>query len=243
MALKGSTEVCVRNSLHWYESIFRTHRLSGELVEGLWLSHDHAPPYYSNAMTLVPTPVAPQLDVLSDLRSVLHGPWSVKDSFAALDLAPIGFEPLFDAEWVWRDRRPPRTNTVDSDWRQLTTSSELERWEGAWRDNGSPADRRVFLPALLADPTVALFAAYRGDALVAGCAANISTEAVGFSNFFVADGDEERLTAGAVAVVSRFGGDLPVVGYEAGDALVRAKQIGFQAVGPLRIWRWSEPHA
>ena len=209
-------EICVRNSLHWYEAIFRTHRLDGAIVDGLWLSHGDVPPYYSNAMTLVPSPVGPQLAALRDLRSALHGPWSVKDSFAALDLAPLGFEPLFDAEWVWRDPSPPpTTDPGDVSWQRVTTNVDLDHWEKAWRDNGSPTDRRVFLPELLADPTVALFAAYRRDDMVGGCAANMSTDAVGLSNIFSADRDAEAVVAGALAAVSRFAPGLPIVGYEA----------------------------
>ena len=233
----GAAGTCVRFSLHWYEAIFRTHQLTGTMVDGLWLSRDTAPPYYSNAMTLVPTPTGPQLAALGELRSELHTPWSVKDSFAALDLGPLGFEPLFDAEWVRRDASPaPERGPADVSWRQVTTSLELDRWERAWRDNGSPTDRRVFLPELLADPTVALFAADRGDALVGGCAANVSTDAVGFSNFFAADRDPEALSVGALAAVNRFAPGRPIVGYEAGDALDRAKRRGFRSVGPLRIW-------
>ena len=235
--MSAPAEICARNSLHWYEAIFRTHRLTGAIVDGLWLSRGDTPPYYSKAMTLVPSPIGPQLAALRDLRSVLHGPWSVKDSFAALDLAPLGFEPLFDAEWVWRDPSPPpKTDPGDVSWQRLTTNVDLDQWEEAWRDNGSPTDRRVFMPELLADPTVALFAAYRGDALVGGCAANISTDAVGFSNVFSADRDADLIVAGALAAVSRFAPGLPIVGYERGDALERAKRLGFRAVGPVRVW-------
>ena len=235
--MNAPAEICVRNSLHWYEAIFRTHRLTGAIADGLWLSRDDAPPYYSNAMTLVPSPVGAQLAALRDLRSVLQGPWSVKDSFAALDLAPLGFEPLFDAEWVWRDPSPPqKADRGDVSWRRVTTSTDLDQWEKAWRDNGSPTDRRVFMPELLADPTVALFAAHRRDVLVGGCAGNISTDAVGLSNIFSADRDAEAMVAGALAAVSRFAPGLPIVGYERGDALERAKRLDFRAVGPLRIW-------
>jgi hypothetical protein len=188
-------------------------------------------------MTLVPSLVEAQLAALRDLRSVLRAPWSIKDSFAALDLAPLGFAPLFDAEWVWRDPLPaPRAGLGDVAWRQVTTTAELELWETAWRENGSPANRPVFVPALLDDPTIALFAAYKGDGLVAGCAANRSADAVGFSNFFVADGDDDQLAAGALAAVSGFGDGLPIVGYEPHRAIGRAQRLGFQPVGPLRIW-------
>lgn len=228
---------CVRNSLQWYEAIFRTHGLSGAIVHGLWVSRDDPPPYYSNALTLVPSLVEAQLAALRDLRSVLRRRWSIKDSFAVLDLAPLGFEPLFDAEWVWRDPSPaPRASLGDVVWRQVTTSAELDPWETAWRDNGSPATRPVFVSALLDDPTIALFGAYRGDGLVAGCAANRSADPVGLSNFFVADGDEDELAAGALGAVSSFGGGLPIVGYEAPGAIDRAKRMGFQAIGPLRVW-------
>ena len=182
--MSGPAETCVRNSRHWYEAIFRTHRLTWAIVDGVWRSFGDAPPYYSNAMTLVPSPVPPQLAALRSLGSELRTPWSVKDSYAALDLAPLGFTELFAAEWIWRDPSPTPMSTDDVAWRQVTTTIELERWERAWRDNGSPTDRRVFTPELLADPTVALFAAYRDDVLAGGCAANISGEVVGFSNFF-----------------------------------------------------------
>jgi len=235
--VSAQAEICVRNSLHWYEAIFRTHRLTGAIVDGLWFSSDDAPPYYSNAVTLDPSRVASQRAALRDLRSELHAPWSVKDSYAALDLAALGFEPLFDAEWVWRDPSPvPKADPGDVSWRQVTTSLDLDEWEKAWRDNGSPTDRRVFVPELLADPAVALFAAYRGDTLVGGCAANSSAEAVGMSNLFSADRDMEPIAIGGLTAVSRFAPGVPIVGYEAGDALERAKRLGFRAVGPLRVW-------
>ena len=146
---------------------------------------------------------------------------------------------MFEAEWIWRDPSPTPMSTDDVAWRQVTTTIELERWERAWRDNGSPTDRRVFTPELLADPTVALFAAYRDDVLAGGCAANISGEVVGFSNFFAVGQDAEPLSVGALETVGRFGTGLPIVGYETGDALERAKRIGFRSVGPLRVWRMA----
>ncbi len=203
----------------------------------MWISHDSPPPYYSNAVTLAPSGLAAQVATLRDLQGALRPPWAVKDSFSVLELASLGFRPLFDAEWVWLDASDaPATVRNDATWRPVTTPAELEGWEGAWRESGSPADSRVFLPELLANPTIALFAAYRGDAIVAGCAGNRSVEAVGFSNFFVADGDEDLATASAVSEVARYGAGLPVVGYEAGESLARTVRLGFRTVGPLRVW-------
>jgi hypothetical protein len=229
--------ICASNNVHWYEAIFRSHGLTGTTADGIWTSRDSAPPYYSNAVTVAPSGISVQVANLKDLGETLRQPWSVKDSFSMLELAPLGFRPLFEAEWIWRDAADaPIPGRGDSTWRRVTTADELERWEGAWRENGSPTDSPVFVPDLLADPTIALFAAYRGGAIVAGCAANRSIDAVGFSNFFVAGGDEDLLMAGAVSEVARFGAGLPVVGYEAGEMLARSRGLGFRTVGPLRVW-------
>ena len=235
--MNRESSICVLNSVHWYDAIFRTHGLSGTIADGMWTSHDRPPPYYSNAMTLTSSGIEAQVATLQGLAAVLDRPWSVKDSFSALDLSPLGFRSLFDAEWIWTD--DPAVPTPDrgpSGWRPVTTPIELERWEAAWRANGSPTDRPVFVPELLRDTTIAIFAGYRGDDIVAGCAANRSAEAVGFSNFFVADGDEEVATAAAIELVARFGDGLPVVGHERGESLARTRRLGFRAVGPLRVW-------
>jgi hypothetical protein len=226
----------VRNNVDWYDAIFRAHGLSGGVADGLWSSPDRAPPYYSNAVTVAPSEVRAQLAALRGLGAVVSPPWSVKDSFSVLDLEPLGFRPLFDAEWIWRAATdPPPRGSVDIAWQQVTAPAELEAWEAAWRANGSPARSPVFVPRLLEDPSIAVLAGYRDHVLVGGCVANRSADAVGISNVFAADVDE-LVMAGAIGEVARFGADLPVVGYEAGDALARATRLGFRAVGPLRIW-------
>lgn len=217
--------------------VFQTHGLSGTLTDGVWTCRGTAPPYYSNAMTVAPTWTAAQTKVLRDLAAEIERPFSVKDSFAAMDLGAMDMQALFDAEWVLRDpsAAPLGTEPRALDWRRVTGALELERWEAAWRDNGSPADTRVFLPGLLTIREVALFAAYRGGRIVAGCAANRTSGAVGFSNFFAEDGDKDPLVGAAVAETMRFAPGLPVVGYERGEDLARAIRLGFRPVGPLRI--------
>ena len=122
------------------------------------------------------------------------------------------------------------------EWRRVESLEELVAWEAAWRDNGSPADTRVFLPDLLTAGDVVLLAARRGDRIVAGCAANRTPGVVGFSNFFAESGDRESLMASAVGEVLRVDPGRAVVGYETGEDLERARRLGFRSVGPLRIW-------
>jgi hypothetical protein len=229
--------ICASNNVDWYEAIFHSHGLAGVIADGIWISRDTAPPYYSNAVALTPFGQAAQIARLTELEGVLSGRWSAKDSFAALDLSPLGFRPLFEAEWIWRDASDaPAPDAGGLAWRPVTTTGQLEGWEAAWRKNGSPTETAVFVPNLLADATITLLGGYRGDAVVAGCAGNRSADAVGFSNFFVEDGEEPLAVAGAIAEVARFGAGLPIVGYLAGERLAQAAGLGFRSVGPLRIW-------
>lgn len=43
------------NSRHWYEAVFRTHRLATAIADGMWPCRGVPPPYHSNAVTLAPT--------------------------------------------------------------------------------------------------------------------------------------------------------------------------------------------
>jgi hypothetical protein len=230
---------CAANNVDWYEAVFRTHGLSGAMARGVWTCPGRPPPYYSNAVTLAPGDPREQIDELRRLGTLLGRSFSLKDSFAALDLAPLGFRPLFDAQWIRLDpasrvARDPAGAVLT--WRRITTAPDLERWQEAWRANGSPCDEPVFLPGLLSDPNVVLFGSWRGDEVVAGCAANRSPEVVGLTNLFVADRHDEAFLPSAVAEVSRFAGPLPVVGYERGEALQASLRLGFRTVGPLRVW-------
>jgi len=235
--MNDESMICASNNVDWYEAIFRSHGLTATMTDGMWISRDTPLPYYSNAVTLAPHGHAAQVDQLRELKSVLRTRWAVKDSFAALDLSPLGFRPLFDAEWIWCDASDaPAPGPDGIAWRPVTTTRQLEGWEGAWRTNGSPTETAVFVPNLLTNPAIALFEGYRGDAVVAGCAGNRSAGAVGFSNFFLDDSEEPFAVAGAIAEVARFGAGLPIVGYLAGDALARVTTLGFRSVGPLRIW-------
>ena len=196
-------------------------------------------PYYSNAITVDSSDPAAQTEVLRDLAKDLRRPFSVKDSFAALELAPLGFRPLFDAEWMWRDPSsgPPEGVRRDLDWRRVTNDRGA-RPDGRLRGglNGSPADTRVFLPDLLTSGDVVLLAGHQGDRIVAGCAANHTPGVVGFSNFFAEDADREPVVASALGAVLLLAPGVPVVGYDRGDDLAHAKRLGFHTVGELRIW-------
>jgi hypothetical protein len=230
-------EACAACSRDWYESMFRAHGLASSVAvaDGVWTCRGVAPPYHSNALTLTRSPLETQAAALSRLAESIGRPFTVKDSFRSLDLAPLGLRPLFDAEWIWREPALPAGKRSDT-WKRVMRPSELSGWETAWRANGSPTAASVFNAKFLADKSVALFAAHRGDEVVAGFAGHRSSKVVGLSNFFSAVPDVDPLLADALDELARFSPARPIVGYEGGEALERARRLGFRTVGPLRVW-------
>ncbi len=109
---------------------------------------------------------------------------------------------------------------------------------GAWRHEHHPEDgpRDLFRAELLDHDSVAVLAAYRGDAVVAGAILNRSAMVVGISNVFVVPGEDLVPWPRCLAFAGELFADKPVVGYESGASLLQAERNGFQTAGPLRVW-------
>jgi hypothetical protein len=154
---------------------------------------------------------------------------SFKDSFAAIDPAPAGFDPLFRAEWLVLEHA-----SSGRQWSPVTTKEQLREWESAWGD--LPDRSGFFRPALLADEAIAFLAGYEGERIVAGAIANRSATVIGLSNVFDSSGDlASAWAAGAAAATERWG-PLPVVGYERDAALDAAHEAGCRSIGELVVW-------
>ena len=59
---------------------------------------------------------------------------------------------------------------------------------------------------------------------------------VGLSNLVLPEDDRDAYRAGAVAAVRSTFPDLAVVGYERGAELDAMVELGFERLGPLRVW-------
>ena len=229
----------VRNNAAWCDTVCRTHGRPGEFFDQIWISRLATPRFYPNAVTLTDAGAAEQLRHIRELAAAqIPGEWGVKDSFCALDLAPMGFHVLFDAHWFGGSPALPRAGDriPDTRWARIESASALADWESAWGGDASAQPAHVFLPALLAEPDVAVIAGYQGQRIVAGAIGNRAADVVGLSNLFVPANDPGRFGAGcASAMIAAFPG-LPVVGYASGPELAAAIALGFQRLGPLRIW-------
>jgi hypothetical protein len=242
--MKGSiTALAARNNALWCDTVCRAHDRPGEFHETLWFTRLGTPRFYPDAVTIAGAEAAPvQLEAIANLISATRQrEWFVKDSFHSLHLNSLGFEPLFDAEWIAMSGARPGVKDNKSEYRPTIVTDEagLIAWEKSWADEEVKAaarpEPRVFMPRLIADTNV-VFVSFQGEGGIAGGGIlNRGAEVVGLSNLFGSKIDlvwrSVTATAGEV-----FPG-LPLVGYEHGNELAAAKLAGFETVGPLRVWR------
>ncbi|MGW5401133.1 hypothetical protein [Streptomyces sp. NPDC003952] len=228
------------NNAVWCAAVSR----AGGFTAQAWSSPRRTPLYYPDAVTLTRDTDAAALLAGIDTGAP-HA--SVKDSFAALDLAPAGFEVLFGAQWIHRPASAPG-GAPALEWSRISGPAELEAWETAWDGEESTG---LFHPGLLdgaAEGTEGTAAEGAGEIaflagrdaegrILAGAAVNRTGEVVGISNVFSADGtpDDEAWT-GALTLTASLWPGLALVGYESGDDLDTALRHGFTAIGPLRVW-------
>ena len=219
-----------KNNAGWCDAICRSHGLHTELDMDAWTSRERTPPLYPDAVTLVA-----ELSAFGLLARIDGSAGSsIKDSFASLDLRVHGYRVLFDAQWiVCRDRTVVLPGRAPL-WSRVRTTAELAAWEDAWRRE---ADfHGLFRAQLLKEPDVSVLAAHSHDCIVAGAVLFCAAGVVGISNFFSEREHRASCWEGCVAAAGEIFPDLPLVGYESGDALTLAVAHGFDTAGPLRVW-------
>ncbi|MFD6528990.1 hypothetical protein [Streptomyces sp. NPDC060184] len=234
-----------RNNAEWCAVMSRTHGVPGRFGAQAWTAPARTPPYYPDAVTLVPG--ADPAGVAGGIDLTAPGA-TVKDSFADLDLTARGFRVLFEAAWIHRPAGPPAAFS-GTPWEVVEDPDAVRAWAHAW--DGGDGDADLFRPALLDDPDTFLLAARERDgAVTAGAVASRSGDApgdgvpggsgvggvLGLSNVFARDGGAGAAWPGALDAAHRLFPALPVVGYEHGEDLDTALRHGFTATGPLRVW-------
>ena len=196
-----------------------------------WVNAEPVPRFYPNVVSLTTGKV--DIDEQRQiarmlLKSNLPGRWAVKDSFKTLDIARLGFDVLFEANWIRLLPSKPDSTVVGFP-RSGALVSGLS-WERA-KPGGE-----AFPAALFSDENFAMFSGSRNGAVVAGGTLYRADNVVGISNV-VADVDEAPAVWRDLAILagSTFP-DMPLVGYESGDELKAAHKAGFELGDPLRIW-------
>lgn len=224
--------LAVRDNARWCGLFTRTHGATGRTDGDAWTSPTRTPPGYPDAVTLRPGVDAAA--VLACIDTATPG-CSVKDSYADLDLSAHGFRELFAATWIGHPGDDAAASPAGSTpWHRLTEPDELHAWEAAWGHDGPEP---FFRPELLRAPGVSMLAARDGPDVAGGAIlTRWDALAVGVSNVFSTHGDHAGAWAGILAWAAVHHAGLPLVGYEVGDDLAAARDAGFGALGPLRVW-------
>jgi hypothetical protein len=204
-----------------------------------------SPALLSDAVTLSGAESAPaQIETIAALvGSTREREWAVKDSFQALELNSLGFQPLFDAEWVaMNPPLPDLRGHPAAEYRSAIVTSEagLIAWEQAWAGeevkSTAVSKPRVFMPRLLVETGVR-FVSIQGDSgIVGGGILNRGSEVVGLSSLFGCI-DMEMVWRNLVAMAIEIFPGLPLVGCERGHELAVAHQAGFETIGFLTVWK------
>lgn len=230
-----------RNNALWCDAVCSARGAPGEFREALWLNRFGTPPFYPDVVTLAPVEAAPeQLAAITSLVGSPRGAgWAVKDSFRSLDLHPLGFTVLSDAQWILRlpAADDAQESTTGLQWRTVRSEADLLLWNRAWAGEATAIEtQQVFAASLISHTNICfLFAPASGIPLCGGIL-NEGAGVVGLSNVFHAGVEPEVAWRGLLREAARRFPGLPVVGYETGKALTVARRIGFQPAGPLRIW-------
>lgn len=234
LSVDSRRSAAAANNAEWCDAVCRARGAATRVDPDAWTCSTRTPPYYPDAVTLVPEPSVPALLSRIDCTPGC----SVKDSFASVDLTEHGFKVLFEAEWIFRPNTTASITDSHLAWSLVRDPAELCAWEAVWRGDDGPIG--IFDLSLIENDAIALLAERRGGRVVAGAVLNRSSTVVGISNYFSEPSrDARRSWSGCVSFAATLSKSLPLVGYESGDRLAAAHSEGFVSIGALRIWQLS----
>jgi hypothetical protein len=225
--------IAARNNALWCDAVCRVNGRPGEFHDALWLNRHGTPRFYPDAVTLARNP-----RLVAELAKLVGTDpgrgWAVKDSFAEIDLSPLGFEALFEAQWFFM--APPEPRSVPDGCAVVGNPSELAAWSRVWAGPEESSHAEPFGSEFLSDPDI-VFASLRQDGtIIGGGILNRGGGAVGLSNLFAPADRVDEVWESMTALAGRCFSGLPLVGYERGADLAAARRNGFTPLGDLKVW-------
>jgi hypothetical protein len=218
----------VANNAAWIHMANAALGKEGEFTPILWQNFNDMPPIFPNADTLGGTE-AEQITAIQALVDKRSGKLvAVKDAWARLDLAPLGFEPLFEAVWLYRDAAPIE-KAKEFAIERITTPEALR--EFAIGCNGEEL-ASVYSPALLR-PDIVWFLARKEGKVTGGITAVAAEGINGLNNLF---GDDESIKNALIREAINAFPDLPAGDYTGEESIAPYLAHGFEALGKLRVW-------
>lgn len=243
MTANAYLDKAINNSLHWYKSIFNSNSIDFKLSETCFYSEMKVPPLFSCLATRDKDWQPDAIFKNIDKRFIDEEwpEWTIKDSYNCLELEPYGFSKLFDAQWLHLEKKvfKPISELSAYGFKTVRTDEDLEQWIVDWGE-GKDIGQQIFNPSLLDNPSIELilFQGPSGNTQVASL--NKSDGTVGITNFFPETNASEMWNALVSYIFVKYY-DVDIVGYESGDAIKTATDLGFVSVGDLSVWMKRQP--
>lgn len=236
--MKDKLRKAIRNNCGLYEAVFSSRGIGFRSTGSVWYSTVETPPLYSNLITLSGgwKPDAVFRGVDHNYEKEGWEKWSIKDSFAALDLSGEGFTRLFDARWLHLEaaRFKPAGEGRRLRYEIVKDEGALSAWRAAW-DSDERLGRMIFDARLLDVPRVYFVAGYGEHGIESGCFINQTDDVLGVSNFF-SRGGEAAHWSDMIGFVFDAIRPADLVGYERHETADKLHALGFESVGNLTVW-------
>jgi hypothetical protein len=227
-------QAVINNNKCLYASVFASHGIPLLENDNMYYSLRKAPPLNSNICTKVPQwrPESIFETIEKTAQEEDWDSWSVKDSFCDLDLAPYGFETLFDAQWLYLQASDfvPAFDKPALVFRQVRTKEELDLWNKVWAENEA-----LYQKNMLDDPSLTFVIGHENDTPTHAALLNRSDDVLGISNFFPEE-DVAGRWGDLIAYIQEVWGPIDIVGYERKDTIAQLAPLHILPVGDLRIW-------
>lgn len=219
-------DTAVINNIVWCGVVCELHGLTQTSSERVWGLLSKAPELYPDIITSSNYATSEEVKDFIGSREI----FSIKDSFANLNMVPLGFKVLFDAKWI---HHAPVVG-VDFDqtgWTVVSSEKDLAKWTFA------SGLQKVIIPKILDRKDVKIFM-HEIDGEIAGFIANLNANAVGISNVF--SNNNKIIWTDIAPLASTYFPGITMVGYENGDDLTAALSSSWTTIGPLRVWIKSD---
>lgn len=236
--MKDKIQKAISNNNDLYEEIFSHHQIKFHRARSVCYCLEKTPPLYSNLVTISKDWEPDEIFANIDFNYENEGwdEWSIKDSFAVLDLNKYGFTKLFDARWMYLEAAKFSAMRKRSGLRceLIKNESALAMWRLAW-DSDEQLGREIFNSRLLDNPKVYFVGGYADDRIISGCFVNRTEDFLGLSNFFAPGGKIDYLSD-MVSFIFNSIERTDIVGYERKKLVADLSVLGFEDTGKLSVW-------
>ena len=236
MTLSTLLQRTILNNAKWCEWSAIAYGMDSEKNHQWWATSGDMPQIYPNANTLSDSVTTTFIEQMMEKR--VDKTFAIKDSYHQLDLQPLGFQTLFEAEWLafsnlMFTHKPGIIIDTVQTWEQLQLFTEACCVAFGTNHLLDFSPTGLYPKSLLSNPDIRFFLAREDNDIIGGMTLHRSHHVVGMSNLFC---EEKEVLEALLFASQHFIQNDPIVTYSHDDELTLLLNCGCQLIGPLRFW-------